>query len=277
MENKNKLFLKVILVLSFIGLLTSIYLVKDHYSTAEGSFCDVNDKISCSLVNSSVFSELFNVPVALFGVFWFLVLIYFSFKALKEKKDDSLISAILAWSIAGILFVVYMIIGEIFLKALCPFCTVVHVIVLVVLILAVLLYRNSKKTPFKSLLKEFKSLIIFMVIINLAIIIVFNLPSSEKENYDLLAQCITDKGVNMYGSFRCGVCAKTRAMFDDSFQYINEIECHPQGENPQTELCVEKQIDGTPTWILEPEGEEVKRYQGFLSIDELKEFSGCGI
>ena len=79
----------------------------------------------------------------------------------------------------------------------------------------------------------------------------------------------------MYGSFRCGVCAKTRAMFDDSFQYINEIECHPQGENPQTERCIEKRIEGTPTWILEPEGKELKRHTGFLSVEELKEFAGC--
>ena len=79
----------------------------------------------------------------------------------------------------------------------------------------------------------------------------------------------------MYGSFRCGVCAKTRAMFGDSFQYINEIECHPQGENSQTELCLKKGIEGTPTWILEPDEIELKRQLGFLSIEELKEFSGC--
>ena len=81
----------------------------------------------------------------------------------------------------------------------------------------------------------------------------------------------------MYGSFKCGICAKTRKMFGDSFQYINEIECHPQGENPQTELCVEKGIPGTPTWILEPNGILKKRATGFLSIEDLREFSGCNV
>jgi len=106
-------------------------------------------------------------------------------------------------------------------------------------------------------------------------LIIFNFPVGEKEDHTELAKCITESGVNMYGSFRCGICAKTRAMFGESFQYINEIECHPQGENPQTELCISKNLQGTPTWILEPNGEEVNRHNGFLSIEELKEFSGC--
>ena len=79
----------------------------------------------------------------------------------------------------------------------------------------------------------------------------------------------------MYGSFRCGICAKTRNMFGDAFEHINEIECHPQGENSEWELCQEKALTGTPTWILEPNGEELKRKVGFLSIEELREFSEC--
>ena len=79
----------------------------------------------------------------------------------------------------------------------------------------------------------------------------------------------------MYGSFKCGICAKTRSMFGDAFENIKEIECHPQGEDSEWELCQEKKISGTPTWILEPEGKEVKRETGFLSAEELKEFAGC--
>ena len=100
---------------------------------------------------------------------------------------------------------------------------------------------------------------------------------ADKGDHDELAQCITDSGVNMYSSFRCGVCAKTKSMFGESFEHINEIECHPQGENPQTELCLEKGLEGTPTWILEPNDVEEKRHIGFMSIEELAEFSGCDL
>ena len=273
-ESKTKI-LKIIIILSILGIIVSLYLVENHYAPpTKGALCDISESISCSLVNTSTFSELFNVPVALLGVLWFLVLIIFSWKALK--KDGALPTMMLGWGILGILFVIYFVIAEIILRSICPFCTLVHVIVIAIFILLLVFYSAQEIKPTKkAILKALMPWIILIIIINIIPLILFNIPSSEKENYDILAQCITEKGVNMYGSFRCGVCAKTRVMFGDSFQYINEIECHPQGENSQTELCLKKGIEGTPTWILEPDEIELKRQLGFLSIEELKEFSGC--
>jgi uncharacterized membrane protein len=268
----KKILLRIIIALAVIGFFTSVYLAENHFADpGEGSFCDVSDTVSCSLVNSSTFSELFNVPVSIFGAIWFIFLIVIAWKAIKNKQ---LMPLLLGWNVLGIFSVVYLIIAEIILRALCPLCTIVHVIILLTLIMSLILYKRNK-VKIKNPSKILKPWIIAIIIVNIIPLIIFNVPTGEKENYDTLAQCITEKGVNMYGSFRCGVCAKTRAMFGDSFEYINEIECHPQGENPQTELCIEKELEGTPTWILEPNGEELKKYTGFLSIEELKEFSGC--
>ena len=33
-----------------------------------------------------------------------------------------------------------------------------------------------------------------------------------------------------------------------------------QGENPQTELCLEKNLETTPTWMLEKDGEEIRLF-----------------
>ena len=126
-------------------------------------------------------------------------------------------------------------------------------------------------------MKALKPWIVGIVIINLLPLIFYNFPRGPKENYDDDAKCFTEKGVSMYSSFRCGICAKTRTMFGDSFKYINEIECHPQGENPQIELCQSKDLKGTPTWVFEPNGIEQKRHTGFLNIKELREFSGCDV
>jgi uncharacterized membrane protein len=276
-KNSSKTILKIIIFLSVIGLFSSLYLLQDHSSSAtEGSFCDITDKISCSLVNSSTYSELFNVPVAMFGALWCVILGLLAFRAIKNEK---LLQALLGWSIPGMLFIGYMIIAEFILGALCPMCTVVHAIVLITFILILYLYKNlpnnKKVISMKQLFNTLKPWLAVIVILNLIPLIVYNLPERVQEDHTQVAKCITESGVNMYGSFRCGVCAKTRAMFGDSFEHINEIECHPQGENPQTELCLEKGIEGTPTWILEPNGVEVKRQTGFLSIEELQEFSGC--
>lgn len=266
----SKKIVRVIVALSVLGIITSIYLLKDHY--AASSKCDFGDAISCSLVNSSIYSELFNVPVALFGIIWFIIIILMCWKSFDKPE---VIPFILGWSILGIVFVVYLIFAEFILKAICPYCTVVHVITLIVLVLSIMLYRQIPKKERKINKKSLKKWLALIVILNVIPLIYFDIRAASGENYDELAQCITAKGMNMYGSFRCGVCAKQRALFGDSFQYINEIECHPQGKNAQTELCLEKGIEGTPTWILEPNGTEFKRNLGYLSIDELKEFAGC--
>lgn len=94
---------------------------------------------------------------------------------------------------------------------------------------------------------------------------------------DAFAQCLYDSGVRMYGSFTCSICEKERQLFGSSFEYIQEIECHPQGENPQTDLCLEKGIEKTPTWIREVDGVEVGRLLGYQTAETLAEFSGCSL
>lgn len=94
-------------------------------------------------------------------------------------------------------------------------------------------------------------------------------------NLDAFAQCLTEKGVKFYGSYICSACLATKKAFGSSFEYIEEIECHPRGPNPQTDLCLKRDIKKTPTWILEKDGAEIKRLEGFQVMEGLAEFSGC--
>ncbi len=273
-KDKYASLLKVMMVLSIIGVITSIYLVKNHYAPpTSGALCDVGESISCSLVNTSVFSELLGVPVALLGVFWFLFLLWMCHQALKQPEQ---IPSILAWNVLGIFFVIYLIIAEIILKSICPFCTLLHITIIITISMSYYLYKYQNPKPHHNdVRKTMKKWIIWSIIVYGLIFLTFNLWPSETENYDSLAQCMTEKGVVMYSSFRCGVCARTKAMFGNSFKYINEIECHPQGPNAQTELCVAKQLQGTPTWIIELDGIEINRHTGFLTAEELAAFAGC--
>lgn len=273
----QKGLVKLCIVLSIIGILISLYLLENHFAPpAKGSICDFGETVSCSLVNTSVFSEIFHVPAALLGALWFVSIILLCWKALSDKR---FIPLMLAWSVVGVLSVIYFVVAEIILKAICPFCTVVHVIVLTLFVISIVLYKKSKaKLTSKLTLSTIRTAapwLAVIAILNILPFILFNISTGPQENYDALAQCMTEKGVVMYGSFRCSVCARTRAMFGDSFQYVKEIECHPQGKNAQTALCLSKKIEGTPTWVLEKDSAEIKRAVGFLSIDELRQFSGC--
>lgn len=95
---------------------------------------------------------------------------------------------------------------------------------------------------------------------------------------DAFAQCLADKGVKMYGSYICSACLAQIKMFgghEGSFRYVDYIECHPRGPNPQTNLCLQRDIKATPTWILEKDNIEIKRLGSLQSFESLAEFSGC--
>lgn len=91
------------------------------------------------------------------------------------------------------------------------------------------------------------------------------IPSGK---YDSFAQCLASKNLTMYGAVWCSHCKAEKARFGDSFKYVPYVECT---ENPN--LCVEKGIEGYPTWI---DGKGAK-YTGEQGLEKLSEISGCGL
>lgn len=100
------------------------------------------------------------------------------------------------------------------------------------------------------------------------------LPVSKLDNF---AKCLNENGMKMYGQYTCGVCEKQRELFGSSFHFVGEIECHPRGENPQTQLCLERDVAKTPTWTLERDGEVLERLEGYQTLEKLAEVSGCSL
>ena len=273
----NTLLLKIVIVLAILGFFISLYLVKNHYEgVSTGSFCDFGEAISCSLVNSSVFSEILHVPVALLGALWCVILALLALAAMKDKVHYT---GIFAWAILGFLFVLYMIAAEIILRAVCPLCTAVHIITIIVLIISLRLYRHAPKLPSKKLWKLYQPWLVGTVILYLIPFIAFNIGIGGKKQVDYaeFAKCLDTSDMKMYGSFRCGVCARTREMFGSAFEFIEEIECHPQGKNAQVERCLAMNIERTPTWVVEKDGKETARSVGFTPAEKLAEMSGCSI
>ncbi|MAF51379.1 MAG: hypothetical protein CMH64_04790 [Nanoarchaeota archaeon] len=99
----------------------------------------------------------------------------------------------------------------------------------------------------------------------------------ESTELNSFAKCLRDSGLKMYGSYTCAICKKQRSLFDSSFEIIGEVECHPRGENPETERCLKMDIQKTPTWILEKDEIEIKRLEGYQTLENLAELSGCQI
>jgi len=144
----SRAFRIVILVLALVGIALSAYLLKEHYAPTGNSFCDINETISCDVVNQSPYAELFGVPVSALGLLFYLVVAAF---ALFPKRlanllgDDALVwTFFLVWMIIGFGFSIYLIAIEAFvLHVYCPLCAASALIVTVLLGISAYLARAN--------------------------------------------------------------------------------------------------------------------------------------
>ena len=73
----------------------------------------------------------------------------------------------------------------------------------------------------------------------------------------------------MYGAESCPHCIKQKAVFGDSFKFINYVECPDN-----TQLCINRGIQGYPTWLLGT----TTIAEGFdknKTMQELSDATGC--
>ncbi|MBS3138171.1 vitamin K epoxide reductase family protein [Candidatus Woesearchaeota archaeon] len=126
---------KSIPLLSIIGILISVYLTYLHYvpEKLDASFCNISNYLSCSTVNQSSYALLFGIPVALIGIFGFILILY-----LSKSKSQYTNVALFYSSALGLLFMLYLLIAELFvIKALCILCTVVLLVILAIFLITV--------------------------------------------------------------------------------------------------------------------------------------------
>ena len=115
-----------------------------------------------------------------------------------------------------------------------------------------------------------KKTIIIIGLIILAIIFTifyfYSKPTPISGKFDDFAKCLLSKNITMYGADWCSYCQSEKAAFEGSFKYVPYVECP---DNPQ--LCLDKGIEGYPTWIF-PDGKKLVGEQG---LKKLSQESGC--
>ncbi len=91
--------------------------------------------------------------------------------------------------------------------------------------------------------------------------------SSGPGSYDEFAQCLTEKGVTMYGTEWCSHCQNQKELFGNSFKYIDYVDCDYNKEE-----CLANGVRGYPTWKINGEN-----YPGEKSMYKLASLSGCSL
>jgi uncharacterized membrane protein len=125
-------------ILSLAGLGVSVYLTIAHYNTAVTLACPATSTINCEKVTTSPESIVFGIPVAVLGLAFYVFLAVVNSPWAWRITWPPLRWARVGSVVAGILFVLYLIYAELFsIRAICLWCTSVHVITFALFVLIV--------------------------------------------------------------------------------------------------------------------------------------------
>lgn len=127
--------------LALIGIGISIYLTSVHYENVP-LVCSHSGLIDCARVLASAYSVVpgTTIPISVPGLAWCVVAGALAFSVWKFGEDYYWTRvAQFVWTLIGMVTVLYLVYVEIVkLRTICAWCTGLHVIILVMLIVAIL-------------------------------------------------------------------------------------------------------------------------------------------
>ncbi len=264
--------LKILLaLLALLGAAIMAYLTTVHFKPEGSSFCDLGEGLSCDIVNKSQYAKFLGIPVSVLGLLYFVGV----FGAIIWDYTRSTLRKVIYISIAFLGPSLYLTAIEIFsLENICLFCEGSKIVILAIIVTSIVALKPEKLGQ-----KTITGAIILGLLMAGGMFLVNSATSTSVPSgkYDEFATCLNKKRCRMYGSATCQFCARQRALFGDSFDLVGEIECDPRNPNAQAPLCISKNIDHTPTWIIEDkDGNDVHRFEsGVQSLENLSEATGC--
>ncbi len=123
-----------------LGILVSAYLTYAQFSLVPG-VCSINRWFNCDAVLTSSYSKILGIPMAVFGLTWFLVSTALCVALLEGKQ---LTRHLLLWGVLGIAGVVYLNYVELMLlQTVCLYCLSGHILGIVILAAAILYARGE--------------------------------------------------------------------------------------------------------------------------------------
>ena len=134
MKNLKTYVLKYsIPVLSLIAVFVSIYLLYVHYSPVSLACPDVGI-INCANVLTSGYSSFFGIPLPIFGLVYFILLIILSF----IKKTDLIVLILSTISLFVVATLLYIEFGLI--HSVCIYCSSIHLIAIIIFFISLYKY-----------------------------------------------------------------------------------------------------------------------------------------
>lgn len=109
-----------IAIVALAGVAVSSVSLYHHFATSKTSFCTFGESFNCDLVNRSLYSTVFELPVALIGIIGYLLLL--ALATVYREKAETPVMLLIA-SAGGLAFALYLTYVEKFiLQAWCILC-----------------------------------------------------------------------------------------------------------------------------------------------------------
>ncbi|MGK7294611.1 MAG: vitamin K epoxide reductase family protein, partial [Candidatus Wenzhouxiangella sp. M2_3B_020] len=257
---------KPVAVLAAVGLLITGYLTLQAGGDDGALFC--GPESGCDVVQSSRYSTLLGLPIALWGFGLYLLILWSAVTMPPRLKRWQR----LAWlATIGTGISIYLTLtGWIALDATCLWC-MTSLLVMLALFGTVML-RRPDSAPGMPWLIFNRNLTLGALVVVGALFAWQNglLLPPEDPRLKALATHLDESGAKYYGAFWCPDCQEQSSMFGRSADRLPYVECTPNGRAGGVAFeCVAADISGYPTWIIDG-----RRYRQVLTPDELARYSG---
>ena len=254
----------LILVLSLVGFGIMAYLTYIHYANAQ-SFCDLSEKISCDVVTTSIYSEIFGFPISILGLGYFGLTILLTVFYRKKAFYQLLFLLTLFVVIPSYYFTA---LEAFVIKAFCILCETSKILMLSILVISFIAMKEKFSVVLRIAIP-----VIIAGLVAAGVTYFAQTGNVVKKDYTPFVQSLNEKGVVYYKSVKCNNCKRQEKLFGEYIKKLNSVECHPEGANPQPELCLKKEIKKTPTFLIEKDGVEISRVEGLQPLEDLAKWA----
>jgi len=247
--------------LALAGALLTGYLAIVALNDTAPAFCSPGS--GCDVVQHSRWSNLFGIPIALWGCGLYALLALFALFATPRVKSWRRI-----WSLAliGLAISIYLTLaGLIALDATCTWCLLSLALLATIFGIATVRRPNTAPgLPWRRWLIN-HGIVLIVVIGVLHVAQAGLLVRPEDPRMKALADQLSARGAKFYGASWCPNCQTQKELFGRSAERLPYVECSPNGRNGAVAFaCVSANVTAYPTWIIRG-----RPYQEVLQPEQL--------
>jgi len=253
-----------LLGLAALGVLLTGYLTAVAWFGEYPAYCGADSE--CDIVQSSRWSTLLGLPMALWGLLTYAGL---AGLAWRLRSRPAAWGAMLLFACIGAGVSWFLTLVSIFeIGATCEYCLASFA--LMNLLLALVLLRRPAGAPEREWRKVLPFPVGAAVVLVLGLHLHFNgafdaAAGPEDPYLKALAAHLQESGARFYGAHWCRACREQKALFTASAKRLPYIECAPSGPNsPLTPACTIQDIQRFPTWVVNG-----KRLTGVVDVERL--------